>query len=138
MAIGDIFKKDNKEKAKAEGAASKPGKKTPETAASAKAGTKPAGKPSLAARVLKHAQVTEKASKLAESNQYVFQVAPGADKVQIALAVENYYKVSVVGVNVVNIPPKRRRMKKGIAVKPGYRKAIVSVKKGQSIEILPK
>ena len=57
---------------------------------------------------------------------------------EIARAVEGYYGVDVVGVNVLNIAGKRRRRAKGIAVGVDYRKAIVTVKKGQSIEIMPK
>jgi large subunit ribosomal protein L23 len=65
-------------------------------------------------------------------------VAKNANKDQIARAVEDYYRVNVIGVNVINIPSKRRRTRKGFAVKPGYRKAIVKIKRGQSIEVLPK
>ncbi len=138
MAIGDIFKKDGKKEA-IKKAATKPVKKTAAAVETAKAETKKSAKKSgMAVRVLKHAQITEKASKLAEGNQYIFQVDKGANKKEIARAVENYYKVEVTGVNVVNIPAKRRRMGKGIAFRPGLRKAIVKIKTGQKIEILPR
>jgi large subunit ribosomal protein L23 len=137
MAITDIFKKeDNKETGAKKGAAVKKEKKIAaiKPGSEAKAVRKISGQ---AARVLEHAHVTEKASKLADINQYVFNVVKGANKNEVARAIENYYGVKVVGVNVINIPGKRRRRGRGIVNESGYRKAIVSVMKGQTIEVLP-
>ena len=135
MAITDIFKKEDGKKAK-------PRKQVEETKVAAvgkkSAAVKPASKTGREALVLEHAHITEKASNLAEINQYVFKVAVNANKQEISRAVESYYGVSVIGVNVVNVPGRRRRRARGIFMEPGYRKAIVTVKKGQSIEVLPK
>jgi len=135
MALTDIFKKEeNKGAAKKNEAAKNNRKAAPNSGAEAKAARKTSG---AAARVLEHAHVTEKASDLADVNQYVFKVAKSANKKEIARAIESYYQVDVVGVNTVNVPGKRKRRGRGIAVEPGYRKAIVKIKKGQTIEIMP-
>jgi len=89
-------------------------------------------------RILAGAHITEKASNLSDDNQYVFRVAKSANKKEIARAVEEYYQVKAVGVNVVNVPGRKRRSRRGIFFEPGYRKAIVKIKKGQTIEIAPK
>ena len=135
MAITDIFKKE--ESAKKDAPAQKKEKKiaASKTDAQIKVARKASGQ---AGRILNQARVTEKASNLAQINQYVFDVIVTANKNEISRAVEGYYGVDVVGVNVLNIAGKRRRRAKGIAVGLDYRKAIVTVKKGQSIEIMPK
>lgn len=135
MAITDIFKKEDGKQTKAE-KSTKESKTKVLTGKSVPAKTVvKSGKEGLA---LEHAHITEKASKLAEINQYVFRVSDKANKQEISRAIESYYGVDVVGVNVTNMPGKRHRRGRGFAVRPGYRKAIVSIKKGQSIEILPK
>lgn len=134
MAITDMFKKEESAKKDAP-----PQKKEKKAATKNEAEMKIARKASgQAGRILNQARVTEKASNLAQINQYVFDVSIDANKKEIARAVEGYYGVDVVGVNVVNVAGKRRRSAKGITVGTDYRKAIVTVKKGQSIEIMPK
>lgn len=92
-------------------------------------------------RILKNPRVSEKSALLTEVNQYVFNVFPKANKIEIKRAVEKLYNVKVERVRVVNIPPKKRRLgrtegfRKGL--KTGYRKAIVALKKGQTIDIMP-
>ena len=82
--------------------------------------------------------VTEKATVLAGRNQYVFQIQPTATKGTIKQAVENQYGVKVEKVNVITVPSKKKRLGRIMGIKKGYRKAIVKVAKGQSIEILPR
>jgi len=134
MAITDIFKKENNNDATVP--AKKDKKSAPvKTEIETKVSRKVSGQ---AARVLIHAHVTEKASSSAEkNNQYIFRVAKFANKQEVARAIESYYQVDVVGVNTINIPGKRKRRGRGITIEPGYRKAIVKIKKGQSIEVLP-
>ena len=78
---------------------------------------------------------------LTEANQYVFNVFPKANKIEIKRAVEKLYNVTVERVRVINIPPKKRRLgrtegfRKGL--KTGYRKAIVALQKGQTIDTMP-
>lgn len=92
-------------------------------------------------RILKSPRVSEKAAFLSGMNQYVFNVFPKANKLEIKRAVEKLYNVTVERVRVVNVPAKKRRLgrtegfRKGL--KTGYRKAIVTLEKGQTIDIMP-
>lgn len=89
-------------------------------------------------RILKSPHVTEKATDLAEKNQYVFRVFPRANKIEMKKAIEGTYGVDVVSVRIINVPEKKRRLGKTKGVKAGYKKAIVRVKEGQKIEVLPR
>lgn len=92
----------------------------------------------LAWRVLRTAHVTEKATDLAERNQYIFNVYPKINKNEIKKAVEDIYGVNVISVNIINIPAKKRRVGKTRGWKTGYKKAIVEIEKGQEIELMPR
>jgi large subunit ribosomal protein L23 len=81
--------------------------------------------------------ITEKATDLAAKNQYVFVVKPTAAKKEIGKSVEEMYGVKVQGVRIVTVHPKSMRLGRTKGVKQGYKKAIVKIKEGQSIEILP-
>ena len=85
---------------------------------------------------VKQPHISEKASYLAEQNQYIFKISPNYNKNEIKKAVEGIYNVDVLSVNIVKIPPKKRRVGKTEGFKKGYSKAIVRVKEGQKIEIL--
>ena len=89
-------------------------------------------------RILRAPHITEKATGIADKNQYTFRVFPKANKVEIKKAVEGVYGVNVTDVNIVNVLRKRRRLGKVTGWKPGYKKAIVTVKEGQKIELLPR
>ena len=89
-------------------------------------------------RILKTPHVTEKATDLVKKNQYVFKVYSRANKVEIKKAIEDLYGVDVLGVKVINLPPKRRRLGKIMGWRKGYKKAIVKIKEGQKIEVLPR
>ena len=88
--------------------------------------------------LLKRPLITERATQLkAASNQYVFRVAPEAGKQEIKQAIEELFKVKVLGVNTLNVRGKYRRMGQAPgAYKPSWKKAIVSVKAGQEIRYL--
>lgn len=88
--------------------------------------------------VLQRPRITEKASNLAELRQYVFEVAPTATKEQVKIAVQKLYNVNVEKVGIVNIPRKKTRLGKTLGWKKGFKKAIVKVKEGQHIEVMPK
>jgi large subunit ribosomal protein L23 len=88
--------------------------------------------------ILKKAHITEKATDLTAENKYIFNVFPKKNKQEVKEAVEQIYGVDVLGVNMINIPPKKRRMGRLEGVKPGYRKAIVQIKAGQKIELMPR
>jgi large subunit ribosomal protein L23 len=88
--------------------------------------------------ILKSPHVTEKAVELTEKNQYVFNVFKRASKNEIKKSIENLYGVDVLKVNIVNIPEKPRRWARKEGFKKGYKKAIVKIKEGQKIEVLPR
>ena len=81
--------------------------------------------------------ITEKATDLVAKNQYVFVVARGANKSDIAQSVEKMYGVNVKGVRIVNVHSKNMRLGRIQGIKKGYKKAMVRLKAGQKIEILP-
>jgi len=95
-------------------------------------------KKSDAWKVLSSPHVTEKASRLAEENQYIFKVFPRAKKIEIKKAVEDIYGVNTESVKIINVSPRKRRIGKTIGMTKGYKKAIVKIAKGQEIEILPR
>lgn len=78
---------------------------------------------------------SEKSYQGLEHNRFVFKVASSATKVQIRKAIEQIHGVTVVGVNTssVKAKPKRRGMFKG--TKPGYKRAVVQLKAGDTIKI---
>jgi large subunit ribosomal protein L23 len=79
--------------------------------------------------------VTEKSYELAEQRKYSFKVHPDAHKTQVRQAVEELFNVKVEGVNMLKVQskPKRRGMIRGR--KPGWKKAIVQLREGDTIEI---
>ena len=79
--------------------------------------------------------VSEKSYSLIEDRKYSFRVHPDAHKTQIRQAVEELFDVNVQSVNVVQVrsKPKRRGMVRGR--KAGWKKAIVQLREGESIEI---
>jgi large subunit ribosomal protein L23 len=83
--------------------------------------------------------VTEKSAYQSTSlGQYVFEVAPKATKAQIKEAVEVLFDVQVLRVNVVNVPPKRSRRLRNrrlLIRKPGYKKAVVQLAPGDTIDV---
>ena len=89
-------------------------------------------------RILKSLHVTEKATDLSKNNKYVFEVFSRSNKTEIKKAVEETFNVDVIGVNIIKTPAKRRRLGNKLGWKKGYKKAIVSIKKGQKIDTLPK
>ena len=79
--------------------------------------------------------VTEKSTNLSEMNKVVFKVKSSANKRSVKKNIEKRFKVNVVKVNIIN---KQRRTKtvKGKKVKvQGYKKAIITLKKGQNIDL---
>ena len=88
--------------------------------------------------ILKSPHIAEKASKLYEINQYTFKVYPSANKSEIKKAVEGVYRVNVLKVRTSKVPRRKRRLGKTIGWKQGYKKAVVTIKKGQEIEISPR
>ena len=80
-------------------------------------------------------RITEKATSLSEQNKIVFKVHDGATKQSIKKSVEKIFKVNVIKVNTVNQKGKTKFVRGKRANRPGYKKAIVTLKKGQSIDL---
>ncbi len=79
--------------------------------------------------------VTEKSIGLMENNKYVFKVALSANKIEIKKAIEEIFKVKVVDVNTVRVKGKEKRMGRSVGKTSDYKKAIVQLAEGDSIEI---
>ncbi len=92
----------------------------------------------VAPLVLKSAHITEKATDLARKNQYVFKVSSTSSKQEIKKAVEEVYGVNISKVRLIKVKRKQRRLGRTFGWRKGYKKAIVILKKGQKIEILPR
>ncbi len=88
-------------------------------------------------RIIKKPHISEKTTRLTkEQNAYVFIVNENANKIETKEAVEDMYDVNVEKVRMVKIPSKKRRLGRIEGFKKGYKKAIVWVEEGQTIEIL--
>jgi large subunit ribosomal protein L23 len=79
--------------------------------------------------------VSEKSYSLIGDGKYVFRIHPDAHRTQVRQAVEELFGVHVEGVNVLKVQakPKRRGLSKG--TRPGWKKAIVQLREGETIEI---
>jgi large subunit ribosomal protein L23 len=79
--------------------------------------------------------VSEKSYSLIDDNKYSFRIHPDAHKTQVRQAVEELFDVRVERVNIVKVQakPKRRGMTRG--TRPGWKKAIVQLRQGDTIEI---
>ena len=86
--------------------------------------------------IVKGPHISEKATIIAEKNQYTFKVEKNANKLEVKKAIEGIYGVDVLRVNMIKIPPKKRRLGKTQGFKKGFVKAVVSIKPGQKIEII--
>lgn len=85
--------------------------------------------------VLIRAHITEKASYLAGANQYVFDVEPHANKIEITKAIHKLYGVTPVKVTVMNVRGKDVKYGRSQGRTKGWRKAMVSLPAGQKIQI---
>ena len=85
--------------------------------------------------VLRRPLVTEKSTLLGARGQFVFEVAIGANKPQIAEAVEKAFNVHVVAVNTMHVRGKLKRMGKYKGYQASWKKAIVSLRPGEQIQV---
>jgi large subunit ribosomal protein L23 len=79
--------------------------------------------------------VSEKSYGQIAQNQYTFQVHKDAHKTQVRQAVEELFDVKVERVNIVKVQAKPKRRGRTIGVKPGWKKAVVQLRAGDTIEI---
>lgn len=87
--------------------------------------------------IIKRLDLTEKGSVLTEKqNQYLFEVARDANKIEIKRAVEQLFKVGVVKVNTLTRTGKAKRNRRGgIGFRPDWKRAIVTLKDGDKIDL---
>jgi large subunit ribosomal protein L23 len=91
--------------------------------------------PQAAHEVVMRPLVTEKTLRIAErENAYTFQVARNANKIQIRTAIESLFNVKVIGVRTSNHLGKARRMGRYTGSTPAWKKAVVRLKDGDTIE----
>ena len=79
--------------------------------------------------------ITEKSTSLSDFNKVVFKVDKGANKESIKRSIEKIFKVNVIKINTINIRGKTKFVRNRKSFKSGYKKAIVTLKKGQSIDL---
>ena len=85
--------------------------------------------------VLRRPLITEKNTILQAQGKYAFEIAREANKPQIKQAVEKAFKVKVLAVNVMTVPPKTRRVGRRQVLTQSWKKAIVTLKPGDKIEL---
>ena len=79
--------------------------------------------------------VTEKSTNLSEQNKIVFKIPTKANKKNVKKSIEKIFKVNVTKINIIN-KQNRTKLTRGRKVKvSGYKKAIITLKKGQSIDL---
>ena len=80
--------------------------------------------------------ITERSTELREGmNKVLFIVNSYANKIQVKWAVEELLKVKVEKVNLINVPGKKKRLGKFEGMRPGKKKAVVTLKKGEKLAI---
>ena len=86
--------------------------------------------------IVRRALITEKGTQRREAaNQYFFEVAPDANKIEIKRAVQEIFNVKVKDVRTMNLPDKPKRYGRYSGLSSGYKRAIVTLEAGQSIEL---
>ena len=79
--------------------------------------------------------VTEKSTNLSEQNKIVFKVPSSANKENLKKNIEKIFKVSVTKINIINKRTRVKTTNRGSKKVLGYKKAIVTIKKGQNIDL---
>jgi len=85
--------------------------------------------------VLNRPLITEKGTALQAAGKYTFEVGRRANKNQIKQAVEKAFKVKVTAVNVITVPGRKQRVGRREVMKQPWKKAIVTLKPGDKIEL---
>jgi large subunit ribosomal protein L23 len=82
--------------------------------------------------------VSEKSTMLGDQGKYVFEVAPNANKIQIKQAIEEAFaekKIQVTAINILRVPGKMRRLGRHRGMTRSWKKAIVTLRPGQRLEL---
>ncbi len=86
-------------------------------------------------RIIKYVMRTEKGTTLEKENKYIFCVNKKANKVEIKNAIEYVYRVKVKAINTLVMPGKEKRVRSKAGTTPDWKKAVVTLKEGQKINI---
>jgi len=86
--------------------------------------------------ILIHPIISEKSVRDKEYNKYIFKVDLDSNRTEIKKAVQDKFKVKVGKINIIKVPPKTRRMGRFTGKTSRWKKAIVTLKEGQSIKEL--
>ena len=92
-------------------------------------------KKNIAHKILLEPVITEAATVAAEAGKYIFKITKGSSKKQVSDSIKEVYDVVAEKVNVINLPMKFRSRGRIPGWKSGYRKAIVTLKKGDKIDV---
>jgi len=84
--------------------------------------------------IIKFPVVTEKSTKISENNQFVFKVGIKSSKEEIKAAIEKVFKVKVKTVNTIKVKGKRKIFKGTKGKRNDYKKAIITLPKGETLD----
>ncbi|RPG17627.1 MAG: 50S ribosomal protein L23 [Pelagibacteraceae bacterium TMED124] len=84
---------------------------------------------------IKSPVITEKATSMTEQNKVIFKVHEKASKESIKKNIEKIFKVTVIKINTINNKPKTKIVRGKTGIKKGFKKAVITLKKGQSIDL---
>ena len=87
--------------------------------------------------LIKNPIISEKATQISALGKYVFLVDKNSNKQELKKAIKASYKVDIEKINIINTKPKTRKLGRSEGVKAGYKKAIVTLKAGQKLDVLP-
>ena len=79
--------------------------------------------------------VTEKSTNLSDQNKIIFKVSSKANKVNLKKNIEKIFKVNVTKINIINKQPRKKTVRGKKVKVSGYKKAIITLKKGQNIDL---
>jgi len=85
--------------------------------------------------IIKYPIITEKTTQLLTNNQYSFIVDPKSDKPTIKAAIEYLFNVKVIKINTAHLPKKKKRVGQYVGWKSHYKKAIVTLSEGDTINL---
>ena len=85
--------------------------------------------------IIKAPVITEKSQNAQENGQYTFKVDPRANKIEIKEAIEKIFNVKVAAIRTINVKPKKKRVGRYSGLTNRAKKAIVTLKEGQTINL---
>lgn len=135
MAINLFRRKSKTETAREKPAALPVPETVSQEAAQSERDVRPKDKEKELPRLATKIHRTEKATALGMMNHYVFKLVRNANKREFRKAVERHYDVHVEKIRIINIMGKKRRVKGIPGWAPGYKKAIVTVRQGEKVDI---